>query len=90
MTETIRRALPVLALILALAVAAPPARLWAQQEPEPAGTESSGEAPASTQETQSEQDEPPPATGEDPPSPFDYEASEEISEDLSVSFPVDI
>lgn len=29
------------------------------------------------------------ATG-DEPSPFDYRASEQISEDLSVSFPVDI
>ena len=31
---------------------------------------------------------PPPATNND--SPFDYRSSEEISEDLSVSFPVDI
>ncbi len=38
-----------------------------------------------------EQQEPAPApAGKDNDSPFDYEASEQISEDLSVSFPVDI
>jgi hypothetical protein len=31
-----------------------------------------------------------PEPSADKPSPFDYEASEQISEDLSVSFPVDI
>ena len=31
-----------------------------------------------------------PATADAQPSPFDYNPSEEISEDLSVSFPVDI
>jgi hypothetical protein len=46
-------------------------------------------------ETQKNQENPPadkpvtaPATNND--SPFDYRSSEEISEDLSVSFPVDI
>lgn len=87
MTETIRRALRVLALALAVAALSP--RLWAQQDTESTGNESSGEAAAGTQETQSEEDESPRATG-DSPSPFEYEASEEISEDLSVSFPVDI
>lgn len=92
MTETTRRAL----LVLALAVAAIPAQPWAQQEEDPGDTTSSGEATASAQEVPSERDAPASAnandnaTGEDRPSPFDYEASEEISEDLSVSFPVDI
>ena len=34
--------------------------------------------------------DPEPETPENPDSPFDYQASEQISEDLSVSFPVDI
>ena len=38
--------------------------------------------------SEAEDDPPTPASGED--SPFDYQSSEEISEDLSVSFPVDI
>lgn len=52
--------------------------LWAQQEQEEAPTE---------EPTQTEQaaETPEPATD-----PFDYESSEQISEDLSVSFPVDI
>ena len=92
MIETTCRAL----LVLTLAVAAMPAQLWAQQEGDPADTTSSGEAVSSAQETPSERDTPASAndndnaTGEDRPSPFDYEASEKISEDLSVSFPVDI
>ncbi|MDZ7783021.1 MAG: hypothetical protein U5K56_08875 [Halioglobus sp.] len=86
MTETIRCAL----LALVLAVAALPAPLWAQQDEKPTATESSEEAVKTPEETQSEPDASPPESAEDPPSPFDYEASEEISEDLSVSFPVDI
>ena len=43
------------------------------------------------QQTEPETETPPPAssTASDD-SPYDYRASEEISEDLSVSFPVDI
>ena len=74
------------AVILALALApampgfaqdtpqAPPPK--AQERPEQA----TDEAPAPAREA-------PPARDD---SPYDYQASEEISEDLSVSFPVDI
>jgi predicted cobalt transporter CbtA len=52
--------------------------LWAQSETEEAAVEDdSREEPVAA--------EPQPATD-----PFDYESSEQISEDLSVSFPVDI
>ncbi|TDG12947.1 hypothetical protein E2F43_15455 [Seongchinamella unica] len=63
-------------LILLLALWA--TALWAQTDTE--------QAPAEN-ESQDEQvaEEPQPATD-----PFDYESSEQISEDLSVSFPVDI
>ena len=63
-------------LILMLALWTTP--LWSQSETE--------EAPVEDQ-SQEEQaaEEPEPATD-----PFDYESSEQISEDLSVSFPVDI
>ena len=50
--------------------------------------------PPSTEQTEPEKKETPPTTAESDVekdnSPFDYESSEEISEDLSVSFPVDI
>ncbi len=53
--------------------------LWAQSEAEEADAEEgSQDEQAAAEETQ-------PATD-----PFDYESSEQISEDLSVSFPVDI
>ena len=45
------------------------------------------EPPADVQEAPASDSEPRPRGDE---SPFDYEASEQISEDLSVSFPVDI
>ena len=48
-----------------------------------AATSSETEAPAAAEPAASE----PPASVD---SPFDYQASEKISEDLSVSFPVDI
>ena len=64
-------------LIILLALAAPP--LLAQSESEPA---------------EPEEQAPPEVTRDDTPEPardpFDYESSEQISEDLSVSFPVDI
>ncbi len=68
-------------LLLALPVAAQ------QQNPpeQPPGTEQDGET--TTPEPAAAATEPAPAENEDP---FDYEASEQISEDLSVSFPVDI
>lgn len=51
--------------------------------------------PLAAQEAEPEEAEPEPesetsASAEPAGSPFEYEASEQISEDLSVSFPVDI
>jgi len=58
--------------------------LWAQEDSDEA-------APAAEEETTTteaaEESSPPPRREQ---SPLDYEASEQISEDLSVSFPVDI
>lgn len=57
--------------------------LWSQpdtQEPPEANADTTGE-------TAPEEQDRPAATDE---SPFDYQSSEKISEDLSVSFPVDI
>jgi len=48
---------------------------------------STGEKPEEDSARQDTTPEPEPPEENDP---FDYEASEEISEDLSVSFPVDI
>jgi hypothetical protein len=45
----------------------------------------SAETPDAAQQRAAEQ-----AAAQDDSSPFDYEASEQISEDLSVSFPIDI
>ena len=62
--------------------------LWAQQEqqepiepvpPEQRETQDDENAPATTSDETDADD-----------SPFDYQSSEQISEDLSVSFPVDI
>ncbi len=80
---------PVAAVLLAMA-----GPLWAQTdttgaEPNEPGTPApAAEAPAK-QESRS-QAESAGSAGESRDSPFDYEASEQISEDLSVSFPVDI
>jgi len=60
--------------------------------------EETGDTATSEQDTVSATELPEPAspstTASEPPatanSPFDYQASEKISEDLSVSFPVDI
>lgn len=75
------------ALLLALAASTPLAAQQAAKEPaEPQaqGTlESGGPAAASPGESK-------PAPEKTDDSPFDYRSSEEISEDLSVSFPVDI
>ena len=66
---------------------------WAQEAPNP-DSGPSVEAPADTGTTEApEQAASPSAPAADPTnesSPFDYQASEEISQDLSVSFPVDI
>jgi hypothetical protein len=80
-------------LILALAMGATP--LFAQTSPQAKTAEPEAQA---TQQTAVPQQEPatpaptqkkaPPSTGKD--SPYDYRSSEEISEDVPVSFPVDI
>lgn len=61
---------------------------WAQdaavEAAQPETTTKESEAP---QKTAPEKNTPAPTKDD---SPFDYEASEEISQDLSVSFPVDI
>ena len=81
------------ALITSLALLSGGAALWAQDGDTsaavPAGTEQPAEQPAKNAPQR------PPLNTSTPPSdndesPFDYKSSEEISEDLSVSFPVDI
>jgi len=67
-------------LILLLALWGTP--LWAQVDVE---EQDAGDTTEAEIETKTEQAAPRPATD-----PFDYESSEQISEDLSVSFPVDI
>ena len=67
----------------------------AQQEPaaEPSETENAaeqGNAPTSQTSTNPARDQTDTQGSADRGSPFEYEASEQISEDLSVSFPVDI
>lgn len=57
------------------------------QETDPQEPAPKDEAPATT-EPAAQPAAPEPAANDD--SPFDYRSSEEISEDLSVSFPVDI
>jgi len=73
------RHLPILLAILLLSLAAARAQEAADPNQQPAET-----APATPAEPATKA----PPNKED--SPFDYEASEQISEDLSVSFPVDI
>ncbi len=76
--RTLIPGLPALALSLMLAaapgLAQPPADPAPEPEPQAPGEARSGED----------------APAQEPDSPFEYEASEQISEDLSVSFPVDI
>jgi outer membrane biosynthesis protein TonB len=87
----------VAALVLLLAAA----HLWAQQPTEDAPTHAPTPVPqTTTSETETPAPAEPPAatnpekavaeTPANANSPFDYRASEKISEDLSVSFPVDI
>jgi len=72
---------PIAAIIFLLLLAAPLQAQEAQAPAEPdnpndtSAAEPAGDAPAPAERTES---------------PFDYKSSEEISEDLSVSFPVDI
>ena len=74
--------------VAALLVTNSPAPTWAQQD-EP--REAVGEAAADTATKPGAEPADAPGSGDqDRPSPFEYESSEQISEDLSVSFPVDI
>ena len=76
------------AVILVLALA-PAAQGFAQETPEPSPSPATGQAgPAGESAAAPEREAPPEPARDD--SPYDYQASEEISEDLSVSFPVDI
>jgi len=59
------------------------------QETDPQESAPKDEAPA-TAEPAAKPATPAPAPAANDDSPFDYRSSEEISEDLSVSFPVDI
>ena len=71
------------AVVLALALV-PAVPAFAQEAQEDASSAPGKATPAPTPEPE---DAAPPARDD---SPYDYQASEEISEDLSVSFPVDI
>lgn len=66
-----------------LALAPPAMAQPTEQEPAP--------APGEQQQAAETPDPPPDTPAEaEPQDPFEYEATEQISEDLSVSFPVDI
>jgi hypothetical protein len=82
-----------LALLFALLAAGATARLAAQGDIE-AGESSPEPTPeagkASTEIDQPKEDPKPETPDSKDNSPYDYESSEEISEDRSVSFPVDI
>jgi hypothetical protein len=60
---------------------------FAQETSDPSPTPAP-ESPATSAESRPEPEREAPPARDD--SPYDYQASEEISEDLSVSFPVDI
>ena len=83
-----------LALALGLALAAAPLRAQPEgadsAEREPAATDGAAAKPAATPapSANSAPSPAPKSTGNS--SPFDYRSSEEISEDVPVSFPVDI
>ncbi len=66
--------------------------LWAQQEQQEQEQEPIEPIPTEQRETQDAENTPATASEETDfdNSPFDYQSSEKISEDLSVSFPVDI
>lgn len=74
--------------LLTLLLLTGPMTGWAQSEG------AATDQPPPAEQSESEKKDTPPTTAESDVeksnSPFDYESSEEISEDLSVSFPVDI
>lgn len=77
----------ILALVVALALWLAGTGATAQPAEAEAGA---AEPPAAGGEQQEQAAPPPAAPARDETSPFDYRPSEQISEDLSVSFPVDI
>ncbi len=85
-TPRLTHGLAIALLTLLLGGGAP--TLWAQQEQQ----EPIEPAPPEQPETQDAENTPATTSEETDAdnSPFDYQSSEEISEDLSVSFPVDI
>jgi hypothetical protein len=75
-------------LLLTLVLCSNAQIIWAQDAAENAAqTKTDTKESEAAQKAAPEKTTPPPASNG---SPFDYEASEEISQDLSVSFPVDI
>jgi hypothetical protein len=91
-TTRLTQGLPLAMLTLVLSGGA--LNLWAQAEQpstiEPAPPEQVEEQETGDDSTESPAVVPEETDVENPVSPFDYQSSEEISEDLSVSFPVDI
>ena len=82
----------IMAATLLLVLSAVGTATWAQQPSAPAATKGS---PVPAVEEPNTATPPAPRADERPVadangSPYDYQSSEEISEDLSVSFPVDI
>ncbi len=84
--ETLKRTITLL--LVTLALCGTVQTIWAQdaavETAQPKANTKESEAP---QKAAAEKITPATASND---SPFDYEASEEISQDLSVSFPVDI
>jgi hypothetical protein len=74
---------------LALVLLAGAANCPAQTATEPPAN-TPDRTPAPDPQDSPQPDSPSSAPAEDEKSPFDYRSSEEISEDLSVSYPVDI
>ena len=62
---------------------------WSQEDPDKGEAEPEA-APAAKQTTTKPAADKKPSPSNNNNSPFDYQASEEISQDLSVSWPVDI
>ncbi len=80
----------ILTLSIALALWLPGTGAAAQPSPSTEGEAGTAKPPATGGEQQEQAAPPPAAPTRGEPSPFDYRPSEQISEDLSVSFPVDI
>ena len=76
-------------LLLTMAATNSPAAL-AQEESAGASQAKANETPSEKPSAEKKPARKKPASPVNNDSPFDYEASEEISQDLSVSFPVDI